>query len=319
VEQKIARLNLNDSVFLLDGTEHPERIINAFHIAVLYSGTYKKPDGSVHVHQEGLSNAVVENMAMGKPMVVTDSGETRTLIQDNINGFVVRIDRMDDFYEKLLYLIKNKSLWQIMGDRSRKIVEQTFNIQRMIDQYEKMYRYVLSDDFRKKYPQTRKNIPSYFFKTRLSSDNHEKNARNILVMRSGSQRLTDYILKYIHKNFTNPKISFLCNKHNYEQIRKYHGKIFVNDSHTFNLNAMRALIDEINLHGVDYLFFIFNEFNGIDTSNADNFYISLKYLRQSRNIIDIANAINATEKVAVTSQPDMFSWHDSIAGAYLNK
>ena len=175
VEKKIRALNLETSVFLIDGTEHPEKIINSFDISVLYSGRYKKTDGSVHVHQEGLSNAVLESMAMGKPMVVTDSGETRTLIQDNINGFVVDIDDMNAFYEKLLYLIKNKPLWNTMGSRSVKIVEHSFNLSRMIDHYEQTYRYVVSDDFIKNHTQTRGNIASYFLKTRLCLNSYEKN------------------------------------------------------------------------------------------------------------------------------------------------
>jgi len=310
VNEKILELGLDNHVFLLEGTEHPANILDAFDIGINCSGTYVKADGNIQVHQEGYSNSIMEQMCMEKPMVATNSGETSSIVKDGTTGFVTGIDDMKEFYDKLLILIKNKDLRKSLGKNGCDYIKNNFDLSKMIDNYETSYRYLLTKEFSDKYKKTRDGTEKYFFKNcfKPTKKNFEK---KILVIRSGRKKNTDNIVHYLQKEFVSPEISFLCNKINYEDVIKYEetGEIFVYDkSDKFNLDEMRDVVDKINKKNFDYLFFIFNEFNGLKFHNKDDYYTSLKLFKESKNIIDLCNTIVSDKKIAVTFSGKMYEW-----------
>jgi glycosyltransferase involved in cell wall biosynthesis len=66
---------------------------------------------------EGFSCAMVEQIACGKPLVSTDVSGASEIIEDGVNGFIVK---NRDPAEFALYMSKALNL-QGAGDRSRKI------------------------------------------------------------------------------------------------------------------------------------------------------------------------------------------------------
>jgi len=72
---------------------------------------------------EGMSNAMLEAVAIGLPIIATSAGGTDELVQDGVNGFVVKAKNSDDIAEKLEKLINNPDLTKKMGIESRKIAE----------------------------------------------------------------------------------------------------------------------------------------------------------------------------------------------------
>ena len=59
-----------------------ESIVNVFNAGVLLTNQ--------DVHGEGISNSIMEYMALGKPVIATDGGGTKELIVDGKTGFLVQ-------------------------------------------------------------------------------------------------------------------------------------------------------------------------------------------------------------------------------------
>lgn len=72
---------------------------------------------------EGMSNVMLEALATGLPVVATDTGGTKELLTDGLNGLVVRMRDADDLAEKIEKLILNPELKNSMSQESRKLAE----------------------------------------------------------------------------------------------------------------------------------------------------------------------------------------------------
>jgi glycosyltransferase involved in cell wall biosynthesis len=90
-------------------------------------------------HEEGFSNAVLEGMAAGLPMVVTDVGGNAEAVIDGVTGYVVPAHNPERLAEALLNvaLADDRAL---MGDRGRRRVVEKFSMNSCIDAYETLYR-----------------------------------------------------------------------------------------------------------------------------------------------------------------------------------
>lgn len=68
---------------------------------------------------EGMSNSMLEALGAGLPLLATDTGGTKELIEDGVNGFVLKMKNVADIVEKLEILIKDAELRKKMGAASR--------------------------------------------------------------------------------------------------------------------------------------------------------------------------------------------------------
>ena len=68
---------------------------------------------------EGMSIALLEAMASGLPVVVTDTGGTAELVSRNINGEIVRWANVDELKNALHRLVADPSRRQEFGRASR--------------------------------------------------------------------------------------------------------------------------------------------------------------------------------------------------------
>lgn len=68
---------------------------------------------------EGMSNTMLEALACGLPLVATDTGGTKELVQDGQNGFIVKMKDSKDLIEKIEKFLLDKSLEAKMGKKSR--------------------------------------------------------------------------------------------------------------------------------------------------------------------------------------------------------
>lgn len=91
-------------------------------------------------HREGLSVAVIEALATGLPIVATDVGGIREQVFDEVNGFVVQVGEVDAMVLACEKLIADPALRLRMGRESRKIAEDRFSEDRMLEQYVECYR-----------------------------------------------------------------------------------------------------------------------------------------------------------------------------------
>ncbi len=295
LNDKINFFRLNGKVVFIDGNDKPSAIMNLFDIGVLTSGRHTLSNGEEKVTEEGLSNSVMEMLAMGIPVVATCSGETRTLVKDEINGFLVDSDNTDMFCDKLSCLIEKKDLRDKMGQNANQFIVDNFSKDKMIAEYEKTYRYVLSTDFRKKYPDRRKNMETHFLSKEFFWENLKKISKKILIVKSGNEQLTNFLIEEINSNFPSPIIDILCHKKNYADLVKHDSfrEILVYDKTvSFNLNEMDGIVSRINAEEYDYLFFLFNNFLG---KNYDN-------------VVELIDAIVTDKKIVVTGLLKKYLW-----------
>ena len=89
---------------------------------------------------EGFSNAVVEQMAVGLPMIVTDVGGNAEAVVDGENGRVIPPQDATSFSSALIDLHGNPARAAVMGRASRTRVEERFSLERMCAEHVRLYR-----------------------------------------------------------------------------------------------------------------------------------------------------------------------------------
>jgi glycosyltransferase involved in cell wall biosynthesis len=92
---------------------------------------------------EGQSNAIMEAMSAGLPVVASDIPGNRDLVVDGETGFLVRLGDRAGFAARTSELLKNPEFAQRLGDASQQRVEREFSVARMIDRHEELYRSLL--------------------------------------------------------------------------------------------------------------------------------------------------------------------------------
>jgi len=94
--------------------------------------------GVLSSHQEGFSNAVLEGMAAGLPMVVTDVGGNREAVVDGETGSVVPAKDPGALAAAILAMANNPQRSE-MGLRGRARIEQRFTLTKCVDAYVSLY------------------------------------------------------------------------------------------------------------------------------------------------------------------------------------
>jgi glycosyltransferase involved in cell wall biosynthesis len=100
--------------------------------------------GVLASHEEGFSNAVIESMAAGLPMVVTDVGGNAEAVMHGHTGLVVPARDPAAMAQSLLALATDPDRAKTMGHAGRLRAEARFSLSACLDSYEAMYRSLLS-------------------------------------------------------------------------------------------------------------------------------------------------------------------------------
>lgn len=85
------------------------------------------------LHREGLSNSIMEYMALGLPVVCGDGGGNPELVADGVTGFIVPQDDPACLAERLAYLRDQREECAIMGAAGRARVLSEFSVGAMVD------------------------------------------------------------------------------------------------------------------------------------------------------------------------------------------
>ncbi len=88
---------------------------------------------------EGFSNAIIEQMAVGLPMIVTDIGGNAEAVIDGDNGFVIPPLDAGALCTALVTLHQDSARARAMGRASRERAEERFSLQRMCAEHAKLY------------------------------------------------------------------------------------------------------------------------------------------------------------------------------------
>lgn len=89
--------------------------------------------------REGLPNAVIEAMAMGKAVVATDVGAARELVQDGNTGYVVPPRNPPALARAIVTLVKDKAKALSFGAGGRQFISKGFDIGSVVSQHENVF------------------------------------------------------------------------------------------------------------------------------------------------------------------------------------
>lgn len=118
----------NPNIILTGRINEVEALVNACDIGVLFS-----PNG------EGLSNTILEYMALGKPVVANNTGGNKEIILHNENGYLLDDPKVEETAELMLELIDNKDKREKFGEVSMRIIKERFTIDLMGSAFEEVY------------------------------------------------------------------------------------------------------------------------------------------------------------------------------------
>lgn len=90
---------------------------------------------------EGMSNAMLEALASGLPIIATNTGGASELVRESQNGFLIKMKNASDIADKIMIFLKNKDLCRIYGENSRKIAE-SMSWEKVADKYYEAYKKV---------------------------------------------------------------------------------------------------------------------------------------------------------------------------------
>jgi GalNAc-alpha-(1->4)-GalNAc-alpha-(1->3)-diNAcBac-PP-undecaprenol alpha-1,4-N-acetyl-D-galactosaminyltransferase len=95
---------------------------------------------------EGISNAMLEALAIGVPVVTTDSpiGGARMFIKNNKNGLLTRVGDTDQFYNAMKKVISDKKFAFSLSEESIKIREQ-LSTEVIVEKWQQ-YIYIVCED-----------------------------------------------------------------------------------------------------------------------------------------------------------------------------
>jgi len=100
--------------------------------------------GVLASHQEGFSNAVLEGMSAGLPMLVTDVGGNSEAILDGQCGRVVPPGSPAALAAALVELAKSPELRRSYGERARERVTERFSVEQCVGLYRDLYMNLVS-------------------------------------------------------------------------------------------------------------------------------------------------------------------------------
>ena len=93
---------------------------------------------------EGLPLAVLEAMAMEKPVVATSVPGTAEAVNEGETGFLVPLRDYQSLSRRLIYLADNPDKARLMGEAGRRRWKDCFSLTRVIDEHESLYQKLAS-------------------------------------------------------------------------------------------------------------------------------------------------------------------------------
>ncbi len=87
---------------------------------------------------EGMSNSIMEAMAMGKPVICYNISSMPELIRDGENGMLVTPFDIEEFAAKIYQLSEDREMRRKFGKAAIKIAEEEFSMKNVIRNYENL-------------------------------------------------------------------------------------------------------------------------------------------------------------------------------------
>lgn len=87
--------------------------------------------GILPSYREGLPKALLEQGAMGLPLITTDVPGCREVVIDDFNGVLVPVKNAEALVNAIEKMVLDVSLRQVMGKASRQLIEKNFSVDKI--------------------------------------------------------------------------------------------------------------------------------------------------------------------------------------------
>jgi len=122
------------NVHFLGRIQNVVPIVKHFDVAVLCS------------ESEGLSNALIEYLANGRPTVCTNVGGNPEIIKDGHNGFLVDVGNIQQLADRIMQILSNAQLKSLLSKNALNEFRQKFVMERMVNSYMRLYENLINGD-----------------------------------------------------------------------------------------------------------------------------------------------------------------------------
>lgn len=119
------------NILFLGQQQNIESIMNVCDVGVLMSNP--------NTHGEGISNALMEFMALGKPVIANSSGGNKEIINNGISGFIIKPRSKEELSDKLLFILNNQECYNKMSKKCKERIKTNFTMDKMVKSFIKLY------------------------------------------------------------------------------------------------------------------------------------------------------------------------------------
>ncbi len=131
LQSQIDKLHLHDRIILPGRTKEIIEKLNESEIFCLSS------------NYEGMSNALIEALCLGLPIITTKVSGTEELIQNGVNGFLIDLNDTVSMSKTLSYLMNNPVLQEVIS-KNNKDKSKLFLVENIIDQWESIIKKIIT-------------------------------------------------------------------------------------------------------------------------------------------------------------------------------
>lgn len=129
-----------------------EHINQSSNIQIEYRGSVSNTNEYMQVadifilpsYSEGLPNVLLEAASTGLPLITTDIGGSRDIVETDHNGYVVETNAPDQIASRLKQLIEDKTLRETFGENSRELILNKYSLEMVSNQYIALYKSLTS-------------------------------------------------------------------------------------------------------------------------------------------------------------------------------
>lgn len=121
------------NIRILGVSKRVEEIVKTFSVGVLVS-----------TNGEGISNVIMEYMALEKPVIATDAAGNREIVKDGENGFLIPFGDENTLALRIREIVDRPDIGSAFGRAGRALVEQQFGIEQMVQKHVELFRRLAS-------------------------------------------------------------------------------------------------------------------------------------------------------------------------------
>ncbi|MFW5803754.1 MAG: glycosyltransferase [bacterium] len=148
----------NDVTFLCIGagdyTPYKNMVETKYKNKILFLGRQEKVEsimnicdvGVLSTYTEGISNVIMEFMALGKPVIATIGGGTSEIIKNNETGYIISPNKPSILKIKIIFLLLNLNIRINMGKKGSERIAYLFSIKKKVNMFKNLYSNILKQN-----------------------------------------------------------------------------------------------------------------------------------------------------------------------------